>query len=709
MKKLIIAIIFVFCFTNFAVASTPFNDVQASHWAYDAISKLSAKGYVQGYNDGSFKGDKTLTRYELAMVISRLMDKMGGEGIASEDLRTLERLIVEFSDELALLGVKVSSLEDEMKNIKSDTKNTVNGKIQMSGDMALRFNFFDREYDTIGTDDTYHYLDLGMNFFANVDEDVSAFVRFARYSAELDKIGINDTVIDEAYLDINNFFNMGDLRIGRQWMSLGHSIVLDDKMDGIKFNKTIDQVAFTLFAFSTRNASTNNLNYYGNNSGSSDFYLFDDSNNTSDTDHNITLYNTPYAGSRPFDGYTGMATTNPKTSVFYNHQGSPTNLGAGALNPLAYTATGAFPGYGTNPIITKDLNGDGINEAWGAAFDTNGNGTRDKNEWLQTANALDKEFKNETASGFDSWGINVSVDFGGHALAGYFLQRDYESFDPYTILGDPWATMVDGNNDNTVDRDVFNNILSPSAEPTYFGLTLDGNLFRNVDYFLEYVTFDPDVNNVGVNPLTGQGTDAAGNWLGNNLDEGSAWLIGLDWDIEDDLNLLIQYGVGDEEFIPASINSSNYLNGMSGSRPSDIFYNNSNIGNPFDNTTDDGVGTGSLTGVKDLLVKLSAEFNAKTSGYVKFESVSENDSSAERLISGDPLVTGHARQEYDLITVSFKHIYKPNTILRLSYDYLKYDDDAVNEANVINNERFVTDDVNAGGWSCIRADISIQF
>jgi hypothetical protein len=62
-----------------------------------------------------------------------------------------------------------------------------------------------------------------------------------------------------------------------------------------------------------------------------------------------------------------------------------------------------------------------------------------------------------------------------------------------------------------------------------------------------------------------------------------------------------------------------------------------------------------------------------------------------------------------MITVSFKHIYKPNTILRLQYDYLKYDDDAVNEANVINNERFVTDDVNGGGWSCVRADVSIQF
>jgi hypothetical protein len=721
MKKLILTVLFIFAFTNMVMAS-PFKDVSPSHWAYDAVAKLSASGHIQGYKDGSFKGDKTLTRYELAMVISRMMGKMNMNSLSNEDLRTLERLIVEFSDELALLGVKITSLEEELKIIKSGacSSKSQNGKIQMSGDMKLSFNYIDREYDTVGFDDTYHFVDYGMNFFANIDEHVSAFVRFAAYSAQLENLGNTDTFIDEAYVDVKNFFDLGDIRIGRQWMSLGHSIVLDDKMDGIKFSKTLDQVAFTLFAFSTRDANKNNVNYYGNNNGRSNFWLFDDSNNTADADHSITLYNSPYAGSRPFDGYTGNAATTPKTSVFHNHQGLATNVAAGALNPLAFTAVGAVPGYGSNGFAAgADFNGDGVLETWIAngAFDTDNDGIQDATEWLKNANALDKEFRNETASGFDSWGINVSVDFGGHALAGYFLQRDYESFDPYTIFGDPWATMVDANNDGFIDVDVAGNIVSPGAEPTYFGITLDGNIFRNVDYYLEYVTFDPDVNNVGVNPLTGQATKTAtaNDWNGNNLDEGSAWLVGIDWDLTDDINLIIQYGVGDEEFIPASINSANYLNGMSGYRPEDLFYRNSftlvgaQLGNPFDTATQAGVGTGSLTGIKDLLIKLSADFNEKTSGFIKYEAVSENDSSAERLISGDPLVTGHERQEYDLITLSFKHIYKPNTILRLQYDYLKYDSDAVNNANVIGNEKFVTDDVNGGGWSCISADISIQF
>ncbi len=139
------------------------------------------------------------------------------------------------------------------------------------------------------------------------------------------------------------------------------------------------------------------------------------------------------------------------------------------------------------------------------------------------------------------------------------MQREYDEFDPYTVLGDPWAAMtdVDGNPLNGIDAIAGT---SHSADPSYYGITLDGNILRNVDYYLEYVNFDPDVNNIGVNPLTGTATNAAATaWNGNNMDDGAAWLIGIDWDLNDDLNLIIQYGVGDEEFIPASINHEQYL------------------------------------------------------------------------------------------------------------------------------------------------------
>jgi len=716
MRNITLATLFIFLFTTVAFAAAPFSDVKASHWAYDAISKLAAKGYIEGYKDGTFKGEKNLTRYELAMVISRLIDKFKGMGgVSPEDLRTLEKLTVEFSDELALLGVKVTALEDEMKMVKSDVASLKNngagnGKINLSGEFGITLQSIDREFDTRGDDDWFNHANFAMNMFMNVDEDVTAFVRYMNTKMDLNNLGTQDEgAFDEAFIDVKNFFKLGDLRIGRQWMSLGHSIVLDDKMDGIKFSKVMDQVAFTMFAFSTRAASAVNDQFYGDSTGQNNYYMFSDAVKgsaavagtilTPGTDA-ITLYTTPYAGAQPMDNYTGSMIATPKTHLWNDHTGAALNGGYINVWPNTNTSLAPVNSYlgaavGVRPALT--------------AYTQAGLGAADSTTTTLAQNAatvLTRDYQMTSAAGLDSFGINVSVDFGGHALAGYYLQRDYDKYDPYTQLGDPWAAMVDYNNDGVVDWDAVNNCdLSPAANPTYWGITLDGNILRNLDYFFEYVSFDADINNIGVNPLTGSAVTAAGTaWNGNNLDDGNAWLLGLDWDLTDDLNLIVQYGVGDEEFVPASIYKSEYLNGMQGR------YNSGGQGLLTFNDNGVGEGTGALTGVKDLLIKFSADFNDKTSGYIKYEVCEDNDSSAARLIAGDPSVTGHLAQDYKLFTLRFKHIYKPNTVLGLQYDYMKYDNDNVNNAHSIGgNEAYVTDDINWGGWQRITADVQVKF
>ncbi|MGH2361504.1 MAG: S-layer homology domain-containing protein [bacterium] len=54
----------------------PFADVPTDHWAYDAIAELAAKGLVEGYPDGAFRGDRAMTRYEMAMVVARLLARI---------------------------------------------------------------------------------------------------------------------------------------------------------------------------------------------------------------------------------------------------------------------------------------------------------------------------------------------------------------------------------------------------------------------------------------------------------------------------------------------------------------------------------------------------------------------------------------------------------------------------------------------------------
>ena len=99
--------------TTFAAAN-PFEDVPADHWAYDAIAQLAADGVIEGYGDGTYRGDQEITRYEMAQMIARAMAK-NPSGV---DKAMLDKLAAEFADELNNLGVRVSALEKKVDNVQ---------------------------------------------------------------------------------------------------------------------------------------------------------------------------------------------------------------------------------------------------------------------------------------------------------------------------------------------------------------------------------------------------------------------------------------------------------------------------------------------------------------------------------------------------------------------------------------------------------------
>ncbi|GAC1659719.1 MAG: hypothetical protein NVS4B13_05420 [Candidatus Elarobacter sp.] len=106
-------------------SATPFSDVPANHWAYQAIQSLAADGLVEGYPDGKFKGDRPLTRYEMAVLVARVIAKLqaNGAGYASKaDLDKLQKLIDALKDELDSLGVRVTNLEDALDALNKRTK-----------------------------------------------------------------------------------------------------------------------------------------------------------------------------------------------------------------------------------------------------------------------------------------------------------------------------------------------------------------------------------------------------------------------------------------------------------------------------------------------------------------------------------------------------------------------------------------------------------
>ena len=107
-KSLVLAMAMALGVTASAYAANPFSDVSAGHWAYDSVNKLAAAGIVDGYGNGTFGGDRLMTRYEMAQIVAKAMAKGAN----------VDRLAAEFADELDSLGVRVAALEKKSDNVK---------------------------------------------------------------------------------------------------------------------------------------------------------------------------------------------------------------------------------------------------------------------------------------------------------------------------------------------------------------------------------------------------------------------------------------------------------------------------------------------------------------------------------------------------------------------------------------------------------------
>jgi hypothetical protein len=182
-----------------AYAANPFSDVTADDWAYQAVSDLSAQGVVEGYPDGTFKGERNMTRYELAQIVARLMAKE--DQLNAEQQATLDKLAGEYADELANLGVRVSNLEKKV------------GNLYWSGDARMRYQ------DKGNNKDSWNGR-IRLNVKGQVNE--STYVQ-GRFLNEMDFKGNGDstTSMDQLYVN-HNFSKEVAVRLGRQPIAFGN-------------------------------------------------------------------------------------------------------------------------------------------------------------------------------------------------------------------------------------------------------------------------------------------------------------------------------------------------------------------------------------------------------------------------------------------------------------------------------------------------------
>ena len=185
-----------------AANATPFADVPSNHWAYQAIASLAADGLIEGYSDGQFKGDRPLSRYEMAVLVARVIAKVqaSGAGYASKvDLEKLQKLIDALKDELDSLGVRVTNIEDALDALDKRTK--LAQSLQLHG--QLHHNFSGRQSvryphsvanATGAPVDLYYGGSVANTGTATVDPFVDAFLRSPEDNSPLDQANIADYI-----------------------------------------------------------------------------------------------------------------------------------------------------------------------------------------------------------------------------------------------------------------------------------------------------------------------------------------------------------------------------------------------------------------------------------------------------------------------------------------------------------------------------------
>ena len=199
--------------TTFAAAN-PFSDVPADSWAYDAVTTLAADGVIDGYPDGTYKGQNTMTRYEMAQIVARAMAKTDLE---KADKALVDKLAAEFAEELDNLGVRVADLEKKSDNVK------------WGGE--LRYRYYDIDRDSKAGDETHNKVLFRLEPKAYIGN--SGWTANARldYEMNLSTDENNDgVVVDRAYVEGPLFG--ATVTAGRTPVFTAQGLLFDDRISG---------------------------------------------------------------------------------------------------------------------------------------------------------------------------------------------------------------------------------------------------------------------------------------------------------------------------------------------------------------------------------------------------------------------------------------------------------------------------------------------
>ena len=200
-----------------AFAANPFSDVTPQDWAYQAVAQLASQGIVNGYPDGTFKGQHNITRFEMAQMVAKAMARQ--DRVDAEQNAIINRLANEFSAELNNLGVRVSTLENKV------------GNFSFTGDARLRYQHSKVENEDKSETYKSKFDYRGrVQFAATVNDNTKAVVRLVG-EKEFGAAGNPETSLDRVYVQ-HNFGKYATATVGRQDLVVGNGLVYDDAFEG---------------------------------------------------------------------------------------------------------------------------------------------------------------------------------------------------------------------------------------------------------------------------------------------------------------------------------------------------------------------------------------------------------------------------------------------------------------------------------------------
>ncbi len=239
-----------------AATADSFSDVPKGHWSYEALDYLAKEGVIEGMGDGTFQGGRPMTRYEVAAIVAKAMQK---EGTNFGDRAVLEKLEAEYGGEIATLKKQVDANTKQIAENKKEID-----RVKLYGFLRAQYDYDrNKDADTLdhGTNRFYMDLrgDLKVNDYWTVRFQSETNRHYNNGHSRQGETGLNqytektwsghDGNIQRIWVD--GLSKDGKwISIGRAWRGLGfQNVLFGNESDGFQFGVPIPNTKLTASGF----------------------------------------------------------------------------------------------------------------------------------------------------------------------------------------------------------------------------------------------------------------------------------------------------------------------------------------------------------------------------------------------------------------------------------------------------------------------------